>query len=105
MLAKQKLELQLRHMRKQRFGGYLVEKRRRGEPKDGLWEYRLVLGRSNDRDKTERAVPVQFRMEDMKHCLEILRIIYPKLKPEWQAPITKLGQWLATHVQEEEGDS
>jgi len=29
---------QLRHLRKQKFGGYLVEKRRRA---GGLWEYRV----------------------------------------------------------------
>lgn len=33
---------QLRHLRKERFGSYLVEKRHRGDPKDGLWEYRVL---------------------------------------------------------------
>lgn len=33
---------QLRHLRKKRFGGHIVEKRRRGEDTRGLWEYRLV---------------------------------------------------------------
>lgn len=33
---------QLRHLRKDRFGAYAVEKRRR-IPKCGLWEYRLLL--------------------------------------------------------------
>ena len=32
---------QLRHLRKDRFGGWIVEKRRRGEGKSGLWEYRV----------------------------------------------------------------
>ena len=31
---------QLRHLRKERFGGWLVEKRRR-EDSDGTWEYRV----------------------------------------------------------------
>ncbi len=34
---------QLRHLRKDRFGAYVVEKRRR-IPKCGLWEYRVVAG-------------------------------------------------------------
>lgn len=91
---------QLRHMRKQRFGGYLVEKRHRGEPSNGLWEYRLVLERTNDRESNARH-PVQFLTEDMRLCLEILRNIYPSLTPEQREPIGKLGQWLASHVQEE----
>lgn len=32
---------QLRHLRKKRFGSYVVDKRRRGEPKRGLYEYRV----------------------------------------------------------------
>lgn len=33
---------QLRHLRKQRFGSHLVEKRPRGDRSAGLWEYRLA---------------------------------------------------------------
>lgn len=36
----------LRDLRKPRFGGLTVERRRRGAPKDGLHEYRLVSGAS-----------------------------------------------------------
>ena len=32
----------LRDFRKERFGGHSVERRRRGEPSDGLFEYRLI---------------------------------------------------------------
>jgi len=35
------ISAQLRHLRKARFGSYDVTKRRRGEPKAGLWEYRV----------------------------------------------------------------
>ena len=31
----------LRDLRKARFGRYVVDRRRRGEPSRGLWEYRL----------------------------------------------------------------
>lgn len=31
----------LRDLRKERFGGWSVERRRRGEPSGGLWEYRV----------------------------------------------------------------
>ncbi len=35
---------QLRHLRKPRFGGHQVDKRRRGEPGCGLFEYRVTNG-------------------------------------------------------------
>ena len=31
----------LRDLRKEKFGGHTVNKRRRGDPKRGLWEYQL----------------------------------------------------------------
>jgi hypothetical protein len=33
---------QLRHLRKERFGKYVVNLRSRGDPKNGLWEYQLT---------------------------------------------------------------
>ncbi len=35
------ISAQLRHMRKPQFGGYTVEKRRRGVASNGVWGYRL----------------------------------------------------------------
>lgn len=35
------ISAQLRHLRKPEFGSYLLEKRRRGEPLRGLWEYQV----------------------------------------------------------------
>jgi hypothetical protein len=35
------ISAQLRHLRKARFGGHLVEKRIRGDRSRGLWEYRV----------------------------------------------------------------
>lgn len=35
------ISAQLRHLRKQRFGSWIVKKRRRGDRKHGLYEYRL----------------------------------------------------------------
>jgi len=36
------ISAQLRHLRKERFGVWTVEKRRRGDPSDGLFEYRVL---------------------------------------------------------------
>lgn len=38
----------LRDMRKAKFGGHTVERRRRGEPCNGLFEYRLVVRKDDD---------------------------------------------------------
>ena len=35
------ISAQLRHLRKPRFGTWTVDKRRRGEGRQGLWEYQL----------------------------------------------------------------
>lgn len=35
------ISARLRDLRKDRFGGYVVERQRRGDPKRGLFEYRL----------------------------------------------------------------
>ena len=37
------ISAQLRHLRKHRFGGHTVNKRRRGDPKQGLFEYQLIV--------------------------------------------------------------
>jgi len=36
------ISAQIRHLRKPRFGGHTVNKRRRGEPGHGWWEYQLI---------------------------------------------------------------
>ena len=40
---------QLRNLRKPRFGSYVVEKRRRGLPECGYFEYRLLVGEGDSR--------------------------------------------------------
>lgn len=39
------ISARLRDLRKKRFGGYVVERRRRGAAKRGLYEYRVLLRR------------------------------------------------------------
>ena len=36
------ISARLRDLRKRKFGGHLVERRRRGDPKAGLFQYRLI---------------------------------------------------------------
>ena len=37
------ISAQLRHLRKERFGSHIIEKRRRGVQTQGLFEYRLIV--------------------------------------------------------------
>ena len=39
------ISAQLRHLRKERFGGFVVEKRARGARENGLFEYKLLPGK------------------------------------------------------------
>ncbi len=50
------ISAQLRHLRKERFGGHTIDKRRRGKPTSGCWEYRLTVRPKPRRD------PVQMDM-------------------------------------------
>jgi hypothetical protein len=36
------ISARIRDLRKPKFGGHTIDRRRRGEPSDGLWEYRLA---------------------------------------------------------------
>ena len=36
------ISARIRDLRKPRFGSHIIERRRRGEPRSGLWEYRMV---------------------------------------------------------------
>lgn len=38
---------QLRNLKKERFGSHTLNKRRRGYPQEGLWEYQLVINEAN----------------------------------------------------------
>jgi len=42
------ISAQLRHLRKQRFGGHEVDKRPRGDRHMGLFEYRLIPSEESD---------------------------------------------------------
>lgn len=45
------ISAQLRHLRKPRFGGFIVERRARGDRFRGLFEYHLIPGSGHEDDK------------------------------------------------------
>lgn len=50
------ISAQIRHLRKPRFGSHTVYKRHKGEPCNGLWEYRVVVnyGVFNDQQRSSK---------------------------------------------------
>ncbi len=57
---------QLRHLRKPRFGSYIIERRSRGDRKRGLFEYRLLVPDVED-------VPAPERKSDKETIAELRR--------------------------------
>ena len=47
-IGESSVSAQLRNMRKDRFGGHTIEKRRKGERTSGLWEYKLIINESSN---------------------------------------------------------
>jgi len=43
------ISAQLRHLKKPRFGGYTVQKQRRGLAERGVWEYRVLVEHAEER--------------------------------------------------------
>lgn len=50
------ISARLRDLRKERFGSYQVERRRRGDPSDGLFEYRIITHHQFQFDETGQGV-------------------------------------------------
>jgi hypothetical protein len=51
------ISAQLRHLRKERFGSYTVERRARGDREQGLFEYRLLAIKTKPEPKQENTSP------------------------------------------------
>ena len=51
---------QLRHLRKDRFGGHTVEKQPRGDRSHGLFEYRLIVNKDQNRTDAMGLLPLLF---------------------------------------------
>ena len=41
------ISAQLRHLRKERFGSHIVDKKPRGKRNAGIWQYKLTLNKDN----------------------------------------------------------
>ncbi len=61
---------QLRHLRKPRFGSYIVERRSRGDRKRGLFEYRLIVPSVEDFQseprKSDKQIIAELRAENAR---------------------------------------
>lgn len=87
----------LRDFRKIEFGGYCMESLR--DPKQGrrgLWWYRLLLEKKNDR--TGSSKPMQFTRADMRKCCEVLfrHVAVFDVSPDEAASLGRLYAWMRT---------
>jgi hypothetical protein len=86
------ISARIRDLRKPKFGGYLVEKKRIEEDK-GTWAYRLLL-----EPGVQNAAPQRLTNSDMTSALATLRGLYGKIPKNQRYAIMKLGRWLAANM-------
>lgn len=55
------ISARLRDLRKEKFGSYVVERRRRGEPSDGLFEYRVLSPDAETKPRVSRRCNCAFK--------------------------------------------
>jgi hypothetical protein len=104
------ISAQIRHLRKPRFGSFVTPKRRRGDPSDGLFEYRLLPPEEED----EVAPPVRRRSngrrpplpspQELSHALSALRSLQKSFPLFFNAGLHALVSWLERVVEGERSE-
>lgn len=69
------ISAQLRHLRKERFGNYIIEKRSRGERSKGLFEYRMAGSNVDSANTATETIK-----HTCKNCMGIGYTIETKLR-------------------------
>jgi len=82
----------LRDLRKPRFGGHHVEKKRDASRK-GVWLYRLALGKPSNKGRQR---PRRLGPSDVAKCLEILSRTQFEIHDD--LPISRLRGWLRSNL-------
>lgn len=77
------ISAQLRHLRKDRFGGWVVEKRARGQRENGLFEYRL---------QPKGYVSEYVITRKMDKHRQVLREVYQKFPQSREFIVRRLGE-------------
>lgn len=91
------ISAQLRHLRKDRFGGWTVEKQRRGDPSEGLFEYRVLepLPGSAPVGSTPTPKPSKPEFREAIDELKKLRSYLRKQKhPGFSDNLIKVFRWI-----------
>jgi len=88
---------QLRHLRKLRFGAWIVEKRHRGPRSNGLWEYQLLAPTPEHLAAVQLQETARLTAAEEDAALEALRKLTRKARKagiETPEPVIRLGQYL-----------
>ena len=86
------ISARIRDLRKPKFGGYLVEKKRIDDD-GGTWIYRLLMEKG-----VQSQAPERLTNADMVSALDTLRGLYRGLPVDRRHAVEKLGRWLAANI-------
>lgn len=98
------ISARIRDLRKKKFGSFIVPRRRRGDPKKGLWEYSVLPPDPDsepERRKGSKAALLQPNHETIKEALIQLELLYGMHKNDVfprDGALVKLCQWLRALV-------
>ena len=78
------ISAQLRHLRKKRFGSWVVDKRPRGDRAEGLWEYQLLPAGSEPEHDTraKKSVRRAREIDDLKARILVLEADNARLRAQ-----------------------
>lgn len=89
---------QLRHLRKPRFGQWLLDRRKRGDRKRGLFEYRLLSPDPGARPAERRRLLSQEEASVWVDALKKLVLASRKAGMPDDPSVIELGRWLRAQV-------
>ena len=79
----------LRDFRKDKFGSHTVEKRRRGNPKNGLFEYQLIVNQEGKMVKT------QSKAQKKAISLSMITRLGTKLPEQYKQELREIHKWVS----------
>lgn len=90
------ISARLRDLRKPKFGGYHVARRRDPEAPvgSGIWQYRIIL----DRPANQGGKPLRFGPSECAAAYEALRGSWRHIPTEHRPALAALGKWLGSQT-------
>ena len=93
----QSISARLRDFRKLKFGSWTVERQRRGEPKEGVFEYRLLPSQGEAGEPQQKVLPLLAQLREGTASPEQVRCVLLALRDWWKGRATTL--YPAMHIE------